>query len=662
MVAAAVATWWPGHVAAALCGQPAVSGVSPQVAAPGDTVTISGANFTSIACSTSANIGGVNLTQNQMSVHANTISFTAQPGMHGGVQVSLTDISNNSNASNANVAFYTAPTVSGLSTGTPSAGQGVTVGGSGFAFLVPGGEEHLGAAYLSSNGSTCAGASASLSSDSAIAVSAPGHFCYGPLALSISAPADLSNPASLITVYAGQPGTIDVQATGVHLSSTSVVAGSPVNVEGSGFGTAGSATVGGAGVPSSWSDTSVAVTVPDTAVNNSAVLLKRADDGAGINGGAVNVVARVDAVTPSSASPGDTVTISGGGFGTNPGTVTLGSTKLTVSSWSPTSIAVTLPPGAQSGALTISPVDTGAPGSQPGLTVVQKLSVNPTSGGSASSGSHSAKPLTPDQLQQVTSALSAPPPPLPPPVVGGPPPSSLPPTHPTNGLVALALKATNTTAAPGKNVPFTVTLKAAGNPVANAAVQMVIAYEPAADGSVSPTSGVTNNKGEFHGTIHLSKTPGEMIVLARAGEFSDEVRVLGSSNTAAHTGGGTSAAGAVVPLAIVVLAVLLILAGIGLRLWLIFGPDREIRTALLKERVTLVPMMLWRRMRLLAQRVRGMRTHWSGRPSSGRDVQQRSDATGQAEVTAEAEPAVGLDRLRTDAAPDESKERIEVHP
>lgn len=650
MVAAAVAEWWPGHVEAALCSQPSVSSVSPNVAKPGDTVTITGSNFSSVACNTSANIGGVSLTQNQMSVHANSISFTAQAGMHGGVQVVLTDLGNYPNASNANVAFYTAPTVSGLSTGTPSAGEGVSVAGSGFAFTVPSGDEQLSAAYLSSNGSTCAGASAGLSSDTAIAVSAPGHFCDGPLALAISAPADLGDPGSLITVYSGNPGTIDVRPTVTQLSSSTVVAGSPVNVDGSGFGNAGSATVGGGDASSSWSDTNVAVSVPDTAVSNSSIGLKRAADGATISvPGTIAVVARVDGLSPSSASPGDAVTISGGGFGTDPGTVTLGSTKLNVTGWSPTSITLILPAGSQTGSLTITPVDTNPPAGQPGVTVVPKLSLNTSGGGTGSSSAASAKPLTPDQVQQVTAALSAPPPPLPPAVVGGTPPS-LPPTHPTNGLVTLALKAATTTATPGKTVPFVVTLKAAGNPVANAPVQMVIAYEPAADGSVSPTSGVTDNKGEFHGTLHISKTPGEMIVLARAGEFSDEVRVLGSTaGTAAHTSAGSSAAGAVVPIAIVVIAALLVLIGIGLRLWLMFGSERDIRTALMKERLARVPMLLWRR-------VPTVQTPWSGR-----DVQPRRDAPAQLEVPAQAELATGLDRLRTDAAPDETKERIEIH-
>jgi hypothetical protein len=670
-IVAAAAAWAPTHASAALCGQPSVSGVTTPFAAAGATVTITGSNFTSLACNTSANIGGVNLTQNQMSVSNSAISFTAQPGMHGGIQVSEAGVGG-SNTSNGNVAFYTAPTVSGLSTTTPTAGQGISVGGAGFDFTLPSGYEQVSARYLSSNGSaTCAGASAGVSSDTAIAVSAPGHYCNGPLALTISAPSDLGNPSvSQVTVWSGQPGHVAVQATVNQLPGSPVTAGGTVNVTGSGFGTGGSATVDGGNVGSTWSDTSVGVSVPDTAVNGSTVALTRSD-GTAIPPvpGTLTVNARVDTVSPTSASPGDTVTIAGGGFGTTPGTVTIGSAPATVSSWSPTSIVITLPAAAQTGSLTISPHDTGAPATQPSITVVPKLTFKPTTGGATGpSGSSSnsnananAKPLTPAQVQQVTAALSAPPPPLPSPVVGGTPPP-LPSSHPTNGPVALSLKTSATTAKPGKTVPFTVRLKAYGNPVANAPVQMVVAYEPAPDATITPASGVTDANGQFHGVVHLSKTPGEMIILARTGEFSDEVRLVGSTVTLAAGGAGSQSGTGLLqrnlPILVVVLATLLLLVGIGLRVGLWVASKDSLRAALVRERFTgvsrhvrsLVPA------RFLPLRLSPLRQ----RLASGGGVQPGGDASTQVGVPAEDEAAVALQHLGADAAPDESKERIGV--
>ena len=588
---AAGAAWYPIHAAAALCGQPSVTGVSPQVATAGATVTITGSNFANLLCTTSVSIGGVSPSQNPtVSSNGTSITFSNQPAMNGGILVTETGVGG-SNVSNSNIAFYTIPTVSGLSTATPTAGQGVTVSGHGFNLnssndtrLV----EHVAAAYLVGSSSTaCAGASAGLSSDTAIAVSAPGHYCDGNLALSVTAPGDLGNPSgSQIPVYSGLPGHIDVQASGMTLSNTTATAGGTVSVTGSGFGTGGSATLGGAAVtPSGWNDTSVALPVPDTSVSNSAVALTRAADNAAIAvPGTVTVDARADSIAPTSAAPGATVTVSGGGFGTHPGTVSLASANATVTSWSPTSITFTVPAAGQSGPLTITPVDTGPPATEPSLTVTHPVSLGV---GSGSPGS-TAKPLSPAQVQQVTQALNAPPPPLPKPVVGGTPPP-IPPSHPTNGPVALSLKTAAATAKPGKTVPFTVTLLAYGRAVASAPVQMVVAYEPAPDALITPASGVTNAKGQFHGVIRLSRTAGEMIVLARSGEFSDEVRLIGSNATAAELAAGqqsgSSALQNTIPYAIVGFATLLLLVGIALRVGLYIAAKDSVRAALIRERV-----------------------------------------------------------------------------
>ena len=647
-IVAAGAVWYPIHAAAALCGQPSVASVTPQVFPAGSPVTINGSNFTALGCSTSANIGGVNLSQNQMSVSNNAITFTAQAGMHGGVEIIERDTLGGANTSNANIAFYTAPTVSGLSPATPTASQGINVAGQGFNLTLPSGYEVLTARYLSGSGSTiCASANASVSSDSAIAVSAPGHYCDGAVTLSISAPGDLGNPGGQqVTVYSSQPGHVDVQASGMALSSSTAVAGGSVNVTGSGYGTAGTATLGGAPAPSTWSDTSVGITVPDTAVSSSAIALTRAADNAAIAvPGALTVDARVDSISPTTAQPGGAVTVAGGGFGTHPGTVTLASANATVSSWSPTSITFTVPAAAQTGQLTITPVDTGAPANEPSLTVTRPVSIPPGVGGapgsSGSSGSN-AKPLTQAQVQQVTEALSAPPPPLPPAVIGGTPPA-IPPSHPTNGSIALSLKPTSTSAKPGKTIPFTVTLLAYGRPVGNAPVQMVVAYEPAPDAVITPMSGITDAKGQFHGIVHLSKTPGEMIVLARTGEFSAEVQLIGSTATAATVGiGHGSASGALqssLPYAVVALAVLLILLGIGIRIWLWVGSTDSVRAALVRERFSRTARSVLGRFGIVGRAARrfvlARVVQVPPASPSGRDVQASGNATSEVSVSAD---------------------------
>lgn len=656
----AAGVWVPARVAAntGLCPQPTVTGVSPQVAPAGATVTITGSGFAGVACPVTVNVGGVSGGKATL-VNSGTVTFVAGSGLHGGVQVVLTDSLQGQNFSNGNLTFFNPVSASGVSPATPTTGQGVTVGGQGFSLGLPAGDEHVAATYLwGSDGSTCAGASAAVASNTAISVSAPGHYCDGPVLLAITAPSDLNSPnTSPLQLYKDTPGSIDVAASNVQLSSPTATAGGSVTVSGSGFGTNGTANIGSAPAPSTWSDTSVSVSVPDTAVSNSVSLTRI--DGAVIDAGALSVVARVDSVSPSSASPGSTVTISGGGFGVHAGTVALGSANMPVSSWSPTSISATVPSGAQTGAMTITPVDTSPPAGQPSLTVEQSIQIGssggPGSGGAAGTGGNahgaaSSTPLTPQQVQQVTSALSAPPPALPPPVVGGPIPS-LPPSHPTSGPVSISLHTQSGTAAPGKTVPFTVTLRAYGKPVGNAAVQMVIAYKPGPDGSVTPTSGVTDANGQLRGVMHLSKTPGEMIVLARAGVVSDEVRVLGSTATAAKVGGASGAGSTVLhalPIAVIVLAALLLATGIGLRVALAMGSGSGLRAALLRERISAGVRMTW-----LRRRSRAWRASWH-------HVQSGADAPAELSVPAEDEPALGLRVLDGQASPEETKEGIEV--
>jgi hypothetical protein len=652
----------PSRVAANtnLCPQPNITGLSQQVAPAQTSITINGSGFTAIGCNIkSVTVGGAPAGQ-VTAVTSGAITFTAATGLHGGVQVVIQDTLGGTNVSNGNVAFYSPASTSGVSPGAPAAGQGTTVDGSGFALGLPAGFEHVSAAYLWGDGSSCAGASASVASDSAISLSAPGHYCDGPVSLAISAPADLSNPTgALLPLYRGHPGSVDVAATGMQLPTPTATAGGSVSVQGSGFGTDGTASLGGATVPSSWSDTGVTVNVPDTSVSNSQVVLTRSADGATIAvPGAVTVVARVDGVSPSSASPGSAVTISGGGFGTHPGTVALGSTNLPVSSWAPASIVATVPSGAQSGNLTITPVDTSPPSSQPGLGVVQPIRIGPGTGGAAGtggstsggSGSSQTAPLTPAQVQQVTAALSAPPPSLPPPVVGGPPPA-LPPSHPTNGPISLSLHTQSKSAVPGKSVPFTVTLRAYGKPVGGAAVQLVIAYEPAPDGSVTPTSGVTDDQGQLHGVVHLSKVPGEMIILARTGMFSDEVQLLGSKSAAAAANGAASFSSTLqhnLPIAVIALAALFLLTGLGLRVALAMGTGRGLRTALLRERLSAGARFDWLRRRVLR------------RTRSWHDVQAGGDAPAEAGVPGHDEPTFGLSVIDGDAPPQEAKEGVEV--
>jgi hypothetical protein len=93
--------------------------------------------------------------------------------------------------------------------------------------------------------------------------------------------------------------------------------------------------------------------------------------------------------------------------------------------------------------------------------------------------------------------------------------------------VSLKLESSKGTTDPGATVDFTVTLEAFGKPLVGAPVDLLMVIEPGADASLDPSHAVTDANGQVHGVIHLSRTPGDHIVLARSGIYSDEIRVVG---------------------------------------------------------------------------------------------------------------------------------------
>jgi hypothetical protein len=112
--------------------------------------------------------------------------------------------------------------------------------------------------------------------------------------------------------------------------------------------------------------------------------------------------------------------------------------------------------------------------------------------------------------------------------------------------VSLKLDTATGQADPGTAVPFTVTLIAFGKPLVGAPVDLILVIEPGSDATVDPAHGVTDDSGQLKGSIHLSHTPGDHIVLARSGIYSDEVRVVGRG---AHVAAapGSAVAGVSVP-------------------------------------------------------------------------------------------------------------------
>lgn len=143
-------------------------------------------------------------------------------------------------------------------------------------------------------------------------------------------------------------------ATITSVSPASAAPGTPVTITGTGFGgTQGSGQVwlGSLnGIVQSWNDTQIVAVVASRSVSGKALVLQ---GGVMSNGVAFTVnTLLLQSISPASASPGASVTITGTGFGAWQGTgsVLLGSTMGSIVSWSDTQIV------AQVGANTLSGV------------------------------------------------------------------------------------------------------------------------------------------------------------------------------------------------------------------------------------------------------------------------------------------------------------------
>src|SRR6266436_1593792 len=138
------------------------------------------------------------------------------------------------------------------------------------------------------------------------------------------------------------------------LSPTSGPVSSSVTVSGTSFGaTQGTSTLtfnGTPASPSSWSATSILVSVPSGATTGNIVVTV---SGVASNGANFTVLPTpsITSLSPNSGSVGSSITITGTNFGASPGssTVTFNGTTASPSSWGPTSLMVPVPNGATTG-------------------------------------------------------------------------------------------------------------------------------------------------------------------------------------------------------------------------------------------------------------------------------------------------------------------------
>ena len=228
------------------------------------------------------------------------------------------------------------PSIASLTPATGAVGTSVTIAGSNFGST-------LGTSTVAFNGTAAAPSSWSAST---IVVPVPSGATTGNVVVTVGGAA--SN-AQTFTVTASAAPSI------TSLTPGSGAVGTAVTIAGANFGsTKGSSTVtfnGTTATPSSWSTTSVVVPVPTGATTGNVVVTV---GGVASNAKAFTVTSTaptISSLTPISGPVGTVVTIAGSNFGSTQGTSTVrfNGTTATPSSWSATSVVVSVPTGATTG-------------------------------------------------------------------------------------------------------------------------------------------------------------------------------------------------------------------------------------------------------------------------------------------------------------------------
>ena len=308
---------------------PSISSLSPTTGAVGASVTITGANFGSTQGTSTVKFNGTAATTIG-SWSATSIVATVPTGATTGNVV----VTVGSNASNG-VSFtvVAAPSITSLSPTSGAVGASVTITGTNFGST-------QGTSTVKFNG-TAATAIGSWSATSIVAT-VPTGATTGNVVVNASG----VNSAGVSFTVVSAPSL-------TSLSPTSGAVGTAVTVTGTNFGsTQGTGTVefnGTTASVTSWSATSIKVTVPTGATTGNVVVFA---SGVNSNGVAFTVFPSISSLSPTSGAVGASVTITGLNFGSTQGTSTVkfnGTAATTIGSWSATSIVATVPTGATTG-------------------------------------------------------------------------------------------------------------------------------------------------------------------------------------------------------------------------------------------------------------------------------------------------------------------------
>jgi len=341
---------------------PVVSSVAPLTGAAGTAVAISGSNFGTTTGTVTFNGTSASVTSwSSTSISANVPALATSGSLVVTTSLGI--------ASNSTSFTIPAPNISNISPGAARAGTSVTISGTNFGSVT---------GTVTFNG--VAGSPTSWS-NTQIVVPVPATATTGAV---IVTQGGASNSVNFPVI---PPPSIS------SLSPTSGTVNTAVTIAGSGFGIPQGTSVvkfnGTVATPTSWSDSSIVVPVPAGATTGPVTILA----GGTTSNGVIFTVSpgpSITSVSPTSGAAGAAVTISGQNFGASQGSsaVRFNGAAAAVTSWTNTSIGVTVPNAASTGQITVTVNGQASNGST--FTVITggtlSGSVTNSSGGAAISG------------------------------------------------------------------------------------------------------------------------------------------------------------------------------------------------------------------------------------------------------------------------------------
>src|ERR1700688_3009086 len=350
LLAAVSSTW-------SFAAAPSITSLSATSGAVGASVTITGKNFGSTQGSSTVKFNATTATT-ITTWSATSIVATVPPGATtGNLVVTVSGTASNG----VSFTVVAAPNITSLSPTSGAVGAAGTITGTNFGST-------QGTSTVKFNGTTATVTSWSATS---IATTVPSGATTGNVVVHASG---VDSNGSTFTVFPSISS----------LSPTSGAVGASITIAGLNFGsTQGTSTVkfnGTTATVTSWSATSIVATVPNGATTGNVVVMV---GGNASNGSSFTVVAapNITSLSPTSGAVGAAVTITGTNFGSTQGTSTVkfnGATA-TVTSWSATSIATTVPSGATTGNVVVHASGVDSNGST--FTVFPSISsLSPTSG------------------------------------------------------------------------------------------------------------------------------------------------------------------------------------------------------------------------------------------------------------------------------------------